>query len=81
MKFSKKEAKTLQRIIRWRRDVRGNNFLPKKVKQKDLNMILNAALHAPSVGYSQPWRFLIIDKDSTKNKIHTLLQNSLKKPI
>lgn len=79
MKFSKKESKTLQRIIRWRRDVRGNNFLPKKVKQKELNTILSAALHAPSVGYSQPWRFLIINKDSTKNKIHTLFTQQFKK--
>jgi len=79
MNFSKQDAQTLQRIIRWRRDVRGNNFSSKKIKQKQLNAILNSAIHAPSVGYSQPWRFLIIKDDSTKNKVHALFTQQFEK--
>lgn len=79
MKFSKQQAKTLQQIIRWRRDVRGNNFTNQKVKKKILHKILASALNAPSVGYSQPWRFVIIKDDETKEKIHTLFTQQFEK--
>ena len=79
MQFSKKEAQTLKKIIRWRRDVRGNNFTSKKIKKKILNQILDSAVHAPSVGYSQPWRFVIVQDENTKNEIHTLFSQQFKK--
>jgi 5,6-dimethylbenzimidazole synthase len=63
MKFNKKDLETLTNIIASRRDVRGNNFINKKISSKKLNTILNSALQAPSVGYSQPWRFVIVDKE------------------
>jgi len=66
MKFNKKDLETLTNIIASRRDVRGNNFIKKKISNKKLDLILKSALHAPSVGYSQPWRFKIVDKESRK---------------
>ena len=63
MKFNKKDFKTLNNIITSRRDVRGNNFINKKISRKKLDLILQSALHAPSVGYSQPWQFIIVDKE------------------
>ena len=63
MKFKKKDLTTLSNIIASRRDVRGNNFTNKKISNKKLNIILNSALHAPSVGYSQPWNFIIVDEE------------------
>lgn len=63
MKFSKKDLKTLSNIIASRRDVRGNNFTNKKISKNKLGLILNSALNAPSVGYSQPWQFIIVDKE------------------
>lgn len=63
MKFNKKDLDTLTNIIASRRDVRGNNFINKKISSKKLNTILTSALQAPSVGYSQPWRFVIVDKE------------------
>lgn len=63
MKFNKKDLKTLTNIIASRRDVRGNNFINKEISSKKLNTILESALHAPSVGYSQPWRFIIVDEE------------------
>ena len=62
MKFNKKDLDTLTNIIASRRDVRGNNFINKKISRKKLDIILNSALQAPSVGYSQPWQFIIVDK-------------------
>ncbi len=63
MKFNKKDLKLLTKVITSRRDVRGNNFINKKISNKKLNIILNSALHAPSVGYSQPWHFILVDKE------------------
>ena len=62
MKFNKKDLKTLNRIIASRRDVRGNNFTNKKISRKKLDTILKAAINSPSVGYSQPWKFVIVNK-------------------
>ena len=66
MKFNKKDLETLTNIIASRRDVRGNNFIKKKISNKKLDLILKSALYAPSVGYSQPWRFKIVNKESRK---------------
>lgn len=63
MIFNKKDQDTLNNIITSRRDVRGNNFINKKISKKKLQKILNSAQNAPSVGYSQPWRFVIVDKN------------------
>lgn len=69
MNFSKSEVESLHKIIASRRDVRGNNFIPKKISNKKLNKILHSATLAPSVGYSQPWRFVIVKKKQ-KDKVY-----------
>lgn len=79
MHFTTKEAKVLQNIIATRRDIRGNNFTQKKVSQKKLNTILSAAVHAPSVGFSQPWRFMIIEDTQRKEKIYNIFSKSYEK--
>jgi len=73
-KFSDNEVNTLEEIMRLRRDVRGNRFLNQEVKQEDLTRILNAALLAPSVGYSQPWRFVVIRDEQTKTAVADIFQ-------
>jgi len=70
MKFTTNNIKTLENIILSRRDVRGNNFKSKKIKNKKLNKILQAALHAPSVGFSQPWKFVVIKDEKIKKKVY-----------
>ena len=79
MKFNKKQSKILSDIILHRRDVRGNNFLKKKIKKSILKEILNAAIHAPSVGFSQPWKFVVIENKDIKNKIYNNFQKSYEK--
>ena len=74
MKFNKKDLDTLINIIASRRDVRGNNFINRKISRKKLDIILNSALQAPSVGYSQPWQFIIVDKEKRE-----LVYNHFKK--
>jgi len=69
MRFTNEQVQTLENIIRSRRDVRGNNFLNKKITDKDIEKILLSGINAPSVGYSQPWKFVIIDDEKIKDKI------------
>lgn len=67
--FTAEESNTLQDIILHRRDVRGNRFTQEPVSDAVLERLLNAAIHAPSVGYSQPWRFVLIKDLTTRRAI------------
>ncbi|HEY4290536.1 MAG TPA: 5,6-dimethylbenzimidazole synthase [Puia sp.] len=62
--FTEVEAAILQEIIRLRRDVRGQRFTDEPLTNDVIDQLLTAALHAPSVGFSQPWEFVLI-KDPT----------------
>jgi len=79
MNFTQDNIKTLENIILNRRDVRGNNFKSKKIKIKKLNKILQAGLHAPSVGFSQPWQFVVIKDKNIKNKVYKNFKKEYKK--
>jgi 5,6-dimethylbenzimidazole synthase len=59
------------RVIFERRDVR-KGFLPDAIPQETLNRILLAAHHAGSVGYMQPWDFLVVQQDETKRAVKKL---------
>jgi len=69
MNFTIDDAEKLLKIIKARRDVRGNRFISKPVEDENLKMILEAAVSAPSVGYSQPWKFVLIKDAQTKESI------------
>jgi 5,6-dimethylbenzimidazole synthase len=60
------------RVIRERRDVR--SFLRTPVDPETFARILQCAHAAPSVGLSQPWRFLHITRLDLRQKIHALVQ-------
>jgi 5,6-dimethylbenzimidazole synthase len=67
--FTEEERRGVYRAIHERRDVR-SQFLPDPVPDDALNRILNAAHHAPSVGFMQPWDFLVIRDVSTREEVH-----------
>ncbi|MBQ4802761.1 5,6-dimethylbenzimidazole synthase [Aquimarina sp. MMG015] len=69
IKFTSEHIETLEQIILARRDVRGNRFINTPVSQKDIDKILFAGVNAPSVGFSQPWEFVIIKDLDIRNKI------------
>ncbi|KJR42832.1 cob(II)yrinic acid a,c-diamide reductase [Candidatus Magnetoovum chiemensis] len=52
-----------------RRDIR-SQFIAKPVEDDVLSKILLAAHHAPSVGFMQPWNFIVIKSQEIKSKIH-----------
>ena len=66
--FSEEEKRGLYKAIHSRRDVR-SHFTSKLIEDDVLSRILNAAHHAPSVGFSQPWNFILIKDKNTKSKI------------
>ncbi len=57
-----------------RRDVRGNRFINKPVSEAELDQILDAGLMAPSVGFSQPWRFVVIREPKTKQVVADIFE-------
>lgn len=66
--FTDEEKKGLYKAIYSRRDVR-SHFTSRSIEDDVLARILNAAHHAPSVGFSQPWNFILIKEMLTKKKI------------
>ena len=69
MTFSDDDTQKLLEIMKARRDVRGNRFISKEIEDEKLKMILEAGISAPSVGYSQPWKFIIIQDENIKENI------------
>jgi 5,6-dimethylbenzimidazole synthase len=67
--FTKEDALLLEEIMLNRRDVRGNRFTSEPLSDDHLNKLMNAALSAPSVGFSQPWEFVIIKDLAIKRRI------------
>jgi 5,6-dimethylbenzimidazole synthase len=67
--FSEEERRGVYRAIYERRDVRAH-FLPSPVPDDVLGRILDAAHHAPSVGFMQPWDFLVIRDLSIRQTVH-----------
>ena len=66
--FSEQDKESFYRAIYSRRDVR-SNFTSEDIEEQVLTRILNAAHHAPSVGFSQPWNFILIKNIETRKKI------------
>ena len=67
--FSPAEQAILLRILMARRDVRGNRFRPDPITDSDLDTIMQAAAWAPSVGFSQPWEFVLITDSATREQV------------
>lgn len=67
--FSDEERRGVYRAIHERRDVR-SHFLPDPIPDDVLGRILQAAHHAPSVGFMQPWDFLVIRDASIREAVY-----------
>lgn len=66
--FSQDEKNGFYKAVFSRRDVR-SHFTSEPIEDKTLSRILNAAHHAPSVGFSQPWNFILVKNPETREKI------------
>ncbi|HEX7141708.1 MAG TPA: 5,6-dimethylbenzimidazole synthase [Nitrososphaeraceae archaeon] len=66
--ITKYEKECFYKVLFSRRDVR-SHFIKKNIPLSTLLRIINAAHHAPSVGYSQPWNFILVKEEKTRKKI------------
>jgi 5,6-dimethylbenzimidazole synthase len=71
--FSQAECDAVYKCIFNRRDVRGQ-FLPDPIPDPVLARILKAAHHAPSVGFMQPWDFIVVRGPAIKQKVRDSFQ-------
>ena len=65
--FTPSDREAVYKAILARRDVR--RFLSSPVPSEVIERILLAAHHAPSVGFMQPWNFILIRDPRRKNQI------------
>lgn len=66
--FHDDDRAAVYRAIFTRRDVR-SQFLPRAIPPEVLDRLLLAAHHAPSVGFMQPWNFLLVTAAEVKDRI------------
>jgi len=65
--FSAAFREQLADLFRWRRDVR--HFRPDPIDRSTLETLVAEATLSPSVGFSQPWRFVSVDDASRREAI------------
>ena len=73
--FSDDERAAVYRVIFERRDVR-RNFVRKPIADEVLARILTAAHHAGSVGFMQPWDFVVVRQRATKRAVKQLFNKT-----
>jgi 5,6-dimethylbenzimidazole synthase len=65
--FTDQERDAVYKAIYTRRDVR--SFLPDPIPSEAVQRILEAAHHAPSVGFMQPWSFIMVTSYEVKKQL------------
>jgi 5,6-dimethylbenzimidazole synthase len=65
--FDESFRQSFAELLSWRRDVR--RFLADPVEPALLDAVLDLACLAPSVGNSQPWRFVSVESPARRNGI------------
>jgi 5,6-dimethylbenzimidazole synthase len=73
--FSRAEKRGVYKAIYERRDVRGH-FLPGAIADDLMEKLLDAAHHAGSVGFMQPWSFNVIRSDDVKRRVKQLFDQA-----
>ncbi|HEY5225571.1 MAG TPA: 5,6-dimethylbenzimidazole synthase [Methylovirgula sp.] len=58
---------SLAALFRWRRDVR--RFRPDPIDMQVIEELVGLATLAPSVGHSQPWRFVIVETSERRDAV------------
>lgn len=76
--FSRRDKQSVYDAIYGRRDVR-EGYLPDPVPDEVLARVLDAAHHAPSVGFMQPWNFILIDDPSVKDRVKEAFERANEK--
>lgn len=75
VEFGASEREAVYKSIYTRRDIR--RFSAETIPGEVLERILDAAHHAPSVGFSQPWDFVVIEDEKTKDEIAAIAERAI----
>lgn len=67
MLFTEQEKQAVYKVIEARRDVR--SFLTQPLPDEAVQRILRAAHYGPSVGFMQPWNFILITSAEVKDRL------------
>src|SRR4051794_35150101 len=70
--FSDAEREAIHKVIRGRRDVR--RFRPDAIPDTILRRILEMAHLAPSVGFMQPWNFLLLTAPDARRQVKAIFE-------
>jgi len=73
--YPEDQRAAVYRVIAERRDVR-EGFRPDSVPDDVLRRVLAAAHQAPSVGFSQPWDFIVITERAQRERIAALARRN-----
>jgi 5,6-dimethylbenzimidazole synthase len=65
--FDREFRQLFRDLILWRRDVR--RFRRDAVDPLLMHSLLELASHAPSVGYCQPWRFVLVESSERREQV------------
>ena len=74
-RFTEAERRGVYRSIYERRDVR-SSFKPDEIPDDVLARLLDAAHHAPSVGFMQPWGFIVIRDRDVRDTVHEIFKRA-----
>lgn len=70
-RYADTDIAAVERVIRERRDIR--HFVPGPLPDGMIARLIDAARHAPSVGYMQPWRFVHIVAPETREALRRIV--------
>jgi len=73
--FTDAERDAVYKTIYARRDIR--RFRDDPIPDETLERLLQAAHHAPSVGFSQPWDLVVIRGEETKAEIASIAERAI----
>ncbi len=72
--FAEVEREAIYKVMRGRRDVR--QFLPHPIPDEVLRRILEMAHLAPSVGFMQPWNFILISSAQIRRQVKVFFEET-----
>jgi len=73
--FTEAEKRGLYKAIYERRDVR-DHFLPASIPDDVLHKLLDAAHHAESVGFMQPWLFIVVRSTEVNERVKAIFDRA-----
>jgi 5,6-dimethylbenzimidazole synthase len=79
MQFGPEFGAALADLLAWRRDVR--HFLRDPIPEPVVLRLIELASLAPSVGYSQPWRFVLVEDPARRTQIRTSFEEANRRAL